>query len=60
MYDCLFDLDALLCGLRDDARDVKKIRTRRYPRIKPATNRQWILKIDIHYPRVRVFLIPAC
>jgi len=41
-------------------RDVKKIRTRGYPRIKPATSRKQILKMDTRYPRVRVFLIPAC
>jgi len=41
-------------------RDVKKIRTCGYLRIKPATGRKWILKLDTRYPRVRVFLIPAC
>jgi len=41
-------------------RDVKKIRTRRYPWIKPATGKKQILKMDIRYLRVRVFLIPAC
>jgi len=41
-------------------RDVRKIRTHRYPRIKPVTGRKWILKIDTRYARVRVFLIPAC
>ena len=41
-------------------RDVKNIRTRGYPRIKPATDRKQILKIDTRYPWVRVFLIPAC
>jgi len=41
-------------------RDVKNIRTRRYPRIKPVMGRKRILKMDTHYPRVRVFLIPAC
>jgi len=29
-------------------RDVKKIRTRGYPRIKPAMGRKWILKMNIH------------
>ena len=28
-------------------RDVKKIRISRYPQIKPATGRNWILKMDI-------------
>ena len=41
-------------------RDVKKIRTRGYPWIKPATGKKRILKMDTRYPRVRVFLIPAC
>ena len=41
-------------------RDVKKIRTHGYPRIKPATDRKWILKMNTRYPRVRAFLIPAC
>ena len=41
-------------------RDVEKIRTRGYLRIKPATGRKWILKMDTRYPRVWVFLIPAC
>jgi len=44
----------------DMTRDVKKIRTRGYPRIKPATGRKWILKVDTRYLRVWVFLIPAC
>jgi len=33
-------------------RDVKIIRTREYPWIKPATSRKWILKMDIRYPHV--------
>jgi len=41
-------------------RDVKKIRILGYPRIKPATDRKRILKMDTRYPWVRVFLIPAC
>jgi len=41
-------------------RDVKNIRTRGYPWIKPAMDRKWILKMDTRYPRLRVFLIPAC
>jgi len=41
-------------------RDVKKICTHRYPRIKPATSRKQILKMDTHYLQVRVFFIPAC
>jgi len=41
-------------------RDVKKIRTRGYPWIKPATGRKWILKMDTRYPWVWTFLIPAC
>jgi len=41
-------------------RDVKKIRTRGYPQIKPVTGRKRILKIDTRYPCVRVFFIPAC
>jgi len=41
-------------------RDIKNIRTRGYPRIKPAMDKKWILKMDTRYPWVRVFLIPAC
>ena len=41
-------------------RDVKKIRTRSYPRKKPATGRKQILKMDTRYPWIRVFLRPAC
>jgi len=41
-------------------RDVKNIYTRRYPQIKSITGRKWILKMDIRYPRIRIFLIPAC
>jgi len=44
----------------DVNRDVKNIRTRGYPRIKPAMGKKWILKMDTRYPWVRVFLIPAC
>jgi len=41
-------------------RDVKKIHTRGYPQIKSATGSKWILKMDTRYPRVWIFLIPAC
>jgi len=44
----------------EEGRDVKKICTRGYLQIKPATGRKWILKMDTRYPRVWVFLIPAC
>jgi len=49
-------IDTLLVLIRD----VKKIRIRGYPRIKPATGKKLILKMDTRYPWVRVFLIPAC
>jgi len=31
-----------------------------YPWIKSAMGRKRILKMDTRYPRVRIFLIPAC
>jgi len=46
-------------GYVDLARDVKKIRTCEYPRIKPSTGRKQILKMDTRYPRIRVFFIHA-
>jgi len=56
-----FHLTTTLTKINDiTSRDVKNIRTRGYPRIKPATGRKWILKMDTRYPWVRVFLIPAC
>jgi len=53
-------IDNATCHTKDMTRDVKKIRTHGYPLIKPATGRERILKMDTHYLRVRVFLIPAC
>jgi len=47
-------------GDGDGTRDVKNIHTRRYSQIKSAMGRKHILKMDTHYPRVRVLLIPAC
>jgi len=40
------------------SRDVKKIRTREYLRIKPVTSRKRILKMDTRYRRYEYFLYP--
>jgi len=51
---------AIKFEMTDNIRDVKKIRIREYPQIKPATSRKRILNMDTRYPWVRVFLILAC
>ena len=64
MLSCDFLCVVLRCSIglsggKVVIRDVKKIRTRGYLRIKSAMGRKRILKMDTRYPRVRVFLIPV-